>query len=259
VLDGPGSSDEKMLQQWLERHAAFVPGYAGPRGMSGHQPWPSALISQPRLLGFSEKVPDFCWLSVDSAELTAMLVEIEVPSKRWHLKDGGQHAELTQARSQLNSWRAWFAKPRNAAGFLEDYLVPDSLRDLRFRQHRILVHGSRGEYVDSPTKTQLRASSVADDETLMSFDRLLELPKSDYGRYGCVRRKGDGFEAVAVPSTWDPDRLDADALRITQGYPRAIRELGFDPVEEAALLARLDPKRSTASPSGRWRPRAAGC
>ena len=129
------------------------------------------MISQPRLLGFEEKVPDFCWLSVDSAELTAIIVEIEKPAKRWQLGGAGQAAELTQARDQLNSWRAWFSQPANSARFIEDYLVPDGLKDQRFRQHYVLIHGSRTEYQDDPTRIRLRSSMAAEDESLMSFDQ----------------------------------------------------------------------------------------
>ena len=254
LLVGAGQEDEKVLQRWLERHPAFVPGYAGSRGMSGWKPWPSALITQPRLVGFQEKVPDFCWLSVDSAELTAMLIEIEKPSKRWQLKDAGQSAQLTQARDQLNSWRAWFASPMNAAGFLDDYLVPDSLKDLRFRQHYVLIHGSRAEYLGDSTRTSLRASMAAEDETLMSFDRLAELAKAEYACYGCVVRRGGSFEAVAVPTTWSPQRLDGEALRLTSGYAEAVARSGLGTDEQASLLAQLEANSAEKPPIFRFRP-----
>jgi hypothetical protein len=254
LLAGPGQDDESVVQHWLERHPAFVPGYAGRRGMSGWKPWPSALITQPRLVGFHEKVPDFCWLSVDSAELTAMLVEIEKPSKRWQLKDIGQSADLTQARDQLNSWRAWFANPMNAARFLEDYLVPDSLKDLRFRQHYILIHGSREEYIGESTRIRLRASMAAEDETMMSFDRLPELANAEYACYGCVSRRGDSFEAVAVPPTWDPQRLDSEALRLTKGYAEAVASASLSAPEQASLMTRLEAHTVRTPPSYRFRP-----
>lgn len=254
LLSGVGHDDEEVVQRWLEHHPAFVPGYAGRRGMSGWKPWPSALITQPRLIGFQEKVPDFCWLSVDSAEITAMLVEIEKPSKRWQRKDAGQSAQLTQARDQLNSWRAWFADPMNAARFFDDYLVPDSLKDLRFRQHYVLIYGSRAEYSGNSTRIRLRASMGAEDETLMSFDRLVEIANAEYACYGCVTRRDGGFEAVAVPPTWDPHRLDGEALRLTSGYADAITCLGLSTDEQASLLAQLDANSAEEPPIFRFRP-----
>ena len=239
LLEGAGRDDESALQDWLERHPAFVPGLAGPRGMSGHRPWPCALITQPRLIGFEEKVPDFCWLSVDSAELTAMMIEIERPSKRWFVDGGRPSAVLTQARHQLTQWKTWFSNPNNVVRFREDYLVPDDLRDLRFRQSYVLVYGSRAEYKDSRTLTQLRAEFPGDDEVLMSFDRLPGLAKVDFARYGCVRRSGEGFSVRAIPETWEPSILNEAALRVTQGYQEAVEESAIDAARKTELLDQL--------------------
>jgi Domain of unknown function (DUF4263) len=255
LLKGEGHRDEAVLQHWLERHPTFVPGSRGSRGVSGRPLWPSALVTQPRLLGFAEKVPDFCWLTADSADLTAMLVEIEVPAKRWQRKDMNQHADLTQARGQLNHWRAWFAQPLNAASFLRDYLVSDDLVNGRnFRQHYVLVHGSRKEYASSLARTSVRANSINADETLMSFDRLLDIGSVDHAYLGCVRRAGEGFEAVAVPPTWEPERLSERALQVTAGYPEAVARMGLAPETQASLLTRLEDARGETPPTGRWRP-----
>ena len=225
ILQGPQASDEGAIQTWLERHPAFVPGSRGPRGTSGRLPWPSALITQPRLAGIQTNIPDFCWLASDSAYLTAMLIEIEVPTKPWFTNAGAPSAKLTAARAQITSWRAWFAQPSNVISFLDEYLVPDYLRELTFRQHYILVHGSRKEYEKRPSLARARASATSlVDEDLMSFDRLIEIANPDAAGYGCVKRTGEGFVAIAVPPLWNPDKLSDDALAVTSGYEEAIRE-----------------------------------
>lgn len=128
LLSGEGRTDEPLIQRWLERHPSFVPGARGPAGMSGRHPWPCALITQPPLSGIVAKVPDFCWLAADSADLTAMLIEIETPAKSWQQdRKAVQSAPLTQAREQIAAWRAWFSEASNQVRFLDEYLVPQRL------------------------------------------------------------------------------------------------------------------------------------
>ncbi|HEX8156648.1 MAG TPA: hypothetical protein VF526_04600 [Solirubrobacteraceae bacterium] len=93
---------------------------------------------------------------------------IEVPAKPWqHKADEGQHAKLTQARDQLNSWRSWFADPTNQARFLDDFIVPSDLRiHHRFRQHYVLIYDSRSEYEGDRIRQRGRAGAMsAPDET----------------------------------------------------------------------------------------------
>src|SRR5205807_447619 len=124
---------------------------------------------------------------------------------------------------QIASWRAWFRDPANSVVFLNDYLLPREYQDLEFRQHFVLVHGSREEYFGNRLRTRQRAaSSSATDETLMSFDRLPEIADVRASEYGCVKREGAGFVAVTVPPTWRPDQLTEEMLARTSGYNEAI-------------------------------------
>src|SRR5688572_3639289 len=94
--------EEATVQSFLERHPCMVPRV-------GHQPrWPM-LVSQPRLPGWSSKVPDFLWIADDSLAAYAVLIEIEKPSKPRFRADGGRTHYFTQAQDQLSAWRAWFA------------------------------------------------------------------------------------------------------------------------------------------------------
>jgi hypothetical protein len=256
LLAAEGHSEEPNIQRWLERHPAFVPGARGPTGRASSPPWPSAVITQPRLTGLVGKVPDFCWLAADSAFLTAVLIEIETPAKQWqHDADAVQAAPLTQAREQLVAWRAWFSEAINEVRFLDEYLVPNRYRDLLFRQHYVLIHGSRSEYESNRVRTRQRAAGMsAPDEELMSFDRLPEIPTAEAAHFGSVSIGGAGFNAVAVPPTWDPDGCENDALQRTRGYERAVRESDMTAPQQEQCIEALNRRFSDESPSLRFRP-----
>jgi hypothetical protein len=102
----------------------------------------------------------------------------------------------------------------------------------------------------------LRASMTAEHETLMSFDRLPELARVEYARYGCVVRSGSGFVAVAVPPTWDPESVEGDALRVTAGYVDAIASAELGESARGDLLARFASRPVDEPPSYRFRPPA---
>ena len=256
LIAGPDRDKEEIFQAWLERHPAFVPGALGPDGMSGHEPWPMALITQPKLSGLGGKIPDFCWLAADSAHLTAVLVEIETPAKVWqHSGDAGQSAELTQAVEQLNSWRAWFAQPDHAAGFLRDYRLPSHYCDLTFTQHYVLIHGTRAEYEGNRVRAAQRAAGMtAADAVFMSFDRLLEIAPTRAARYGCVRIDENGYHAVAVPPIWSPSVLDEDALRASSDYECVLDASGMPPDRAARYANEIASRLAAVTPRFRYQP-----
>lgn len=256
LLAGESRGEERVFQDWLERHPAFVPGGRGAGGNSGHDPWPGALISQPRLTGINGKVPDFCWLAADSAELSAVFIEIETPAKRWQQEQKPvQSAELTQALEQISSWRTWFNKPHNQSTFLDDYLVPDQLSSLQFSQRYILIHGSRSEYAGDIERTRQRASTLrGPDYEGMSFDRLLEVGSTWAARFGCVRREGSDYKAIAVPSIWSPGRIDNQAVQLTSGYEDVLAESGMPQDRREAVLEELAEIRAEEAEPPRYFP-----
>jgi Domain of unknown function (DUF4263) len=241
LLRGESRSDESVFQRWLEQHPAFVPGARGAGGNSGHDPWPSALISQPRLTGINGKQPDFCWLAADSAEITAVLVEIETPAKLWQRREQPvQSAELTQALEQIASWRAWFARGHNQSRFLDEFMLPDYLTGLQFRQHYLLIHGSRDEYSGDAERVRQRAASLrGSDYEGMSFDRLLELASTWAARFGCVRREGSGYRAIAVPPIWSPGVISDDGVRLTVSYEDVLEASGMPGARRASVIREL--------------------
>src|SRR5687767_5787396 len=100
LLDSGNLHDESLFQDFLERHPCLLP-----RTFGGHGPLHDAVFSQPELPGFRAKRPDFMWIAKDSAAITAHLIEIEAPGKRWCTNRGQPTAELTQAIDQLRDWK----------------------------------------------------------------------------------------------------------------------------------------------------------
>lgn len=243
---------EQDVQRFLERHPALVPGALTPGSSSGHYPLHCALIAQPPLPGFHSRIPDFMWIATHSGTWYPTLVEIESPRKRLFTNDGRPTAEFTQARTQLAHWRAWFQNPTNVHQFLELYAVPDTWRQHKsWKLHTILVYGRRLEFEGSPELSRLRGSLIsADDEELMSFDRLAPDPKLD--GVITVRARGEGrFEAIWIPETFGTSAFIADALCRIDGISEALdRNDRISEARRAFLNGRVDYWRTWARSPG---------
>jgi hypothetical protein len=118
-----GTTEEQVIQRFLEQHPCLVPGAFGLLGTSGHAPYPAALFSQPILPDFSRRIPDFMWIARDSETIQPVLIEIEAPGKKWFTNRGVQRAELTQALDQIADWKIWFSNLVNLAKFSEVYQI----------------------------------------------------------------------------------------------------------------------------------------
>jgi len=209
---------------------------------SGHYPYPAAVIRQPKLPGLTTRRPDFCWIATDSQRINTVLIEIETPYKQWfrHEKGrrGDEHGDLVHARGQLGQWKAWFAKPENRMAFLRAYRLmgwPFEHRELV--PQYVLVHGSRREFSDHPDLNGLRGPLQDHNTFMMTFDRLA--PSRDAMSFGCVQVTERGYEAVAVPPTFDVDMSHLDvagidrAIVACEDITQARRRYLLDQLEEA--------------------------
>lgn len=199
LLNSKEGETERNIQAFLENHPCMVPGGQSMSGPSGHPAYPAALISQPRLPGFSERIPDFMWIASDSGTTYAVVIEIEAPTKRWFRKDGQPSAELTQAQNQLTEWRIWFEQPRNQQAFLEHYCEPLRQRRRRFLTQYVLIFGRRSEFDGKEDLASKRPLLQRANEYYMTFDRLH--PIKDHDQYMTVRSDGNGYHAVSIPAT----------------------------------------------------------
>ncbi len=160
-------------------------------------PFPAALISQPRLGGFTSRVPDFLWLATDSATVTPLFIEIERPSKAWWTGDGNQTAELAQALNQIAEWKVWFSKPENQQAFVRFYRFPDRLDFRALTPSYLLIYGRRAD-ANRTSELNLKRSQIRPENTeIMTFDRLS--PMHDQRKYLCVGIDEDGYVARRVP------------------------------------------------------------
>lgn len=191
---------EKEVQMFLEKHPVLVPGAFGVLGLSsGHAPFPGALISQPKLYGYQGRVPDFLWISKNSTHLHPIFIEIERPSKRVFKDNGDPTWQFTQARHQLAQWRQWIKVPNNQDAFFNAYRL-DSLRDLNFEPHYVLIYGRREEFAHDANLLKMMGSLMQPDETLMSYDRLSYEPKA--GQLPSVRHTVKGYQIRHIPPTY---------------------------------------------------------
>jgi hypothetical protein len=203
LLNSIEDGEEKRVQEFLEAHPSMIPGAYSLPLPSGHYPFPAAAIAQPPLKGLTTKKPDFLWLATDSGTFHVVLIEIESPTKKWFTEKGIPHSNLTQAHSQLASWRQWFDVPENKALFLKAYKVPPSLLEKAFNLVCVLVYGRRSEFEDAPALSALRKHLERPGEHLMTFDRLFADPKSsDLMSVRLVESAlGTHYEAISIPPT----------------------------------------------------------
>lgn len=176
LLDDQDVNEEKV-QKFLEMHPSMLPFNQIPLAHGNYHPLSEAVVSQPVLSGLKAKVPDFLYFTGNSGEITAVLIEIECPSKTWFTKKGQQTATLTQAANQIKTWKTWFSDPVNIQAFERDYLVRNygPLNERTFKQEYILVIGRRKDIPD-PTLNKTRHHLQGPSETWMTYDRLTFSP-----------------------------------------------------------------------------------
>jgi len=214
---------ESEVQEFLEHHPCLIPGAWTPGIKSGHYPLYRAVVSQPRLPSLKSRQPDFMWIAMHSGSWYPTLIEIERPSKQIFTKSGVPCAEFTEARNQLAQWRTWFNNPSNAQIFIEEYGVPQSIRQSRTMQlHTILVYGRREEFENNPELSKQRSSLLSTpDEELVSYDRLVV--DHDLKDAITVRAEGSGqYRVVALPPVFCTSPQLADRLLHVRGFSAAI-------------------------------------
>ena len=195
-IDDDPPPDEAKVQKFLEEHVALLPTPYG-----HHSPLHSAIFSQPVLPGIRELFPDFMTLEKDSLQITAHLIEIESPTKKWATKSAGTSAQLTQARDQMDNWRVWFNEPGNMDSFCELYRTPHTEGTLV--QRYSLVYGRRDEATSNRSFAKRRSEMQKNDESLMTYDRLTPNKNLEQCITVRIKRESSGvtYDAIAIPPT----------------------------------------------------------
>lgn len=227
--------DEQEYQRLIERHPCLLPWCYGTFGGGHHGLVHGAVVRQPRLTGLNGKQPDFLMITRDSASVYVVLIEIESPCKHRFTKQGNPNAELTQAISQLRSWKAWFELPGKSDSFVQEYQVPYGFRERRVEQRYVLIYGRRDELLSSGF-AYLRSQHQAADERFMSYDHLE--PDQNFSNAITVRVTGDGYEAVSVPPTLELGPFYALDFAMIQSKEEALATSSMMAPERAAFLRR---------------------
>jgi hypothetical protein len=158
---------EKELQSFLECHPSLVPGAY----ICHHGPIDRVLWTQPRLAGYTGKVPDFMWLTSTSDVIKPVFIEIEDPAKPIFTKAGVFHSDFTQAKSQISDWMRWFKNHGNVQAFRTVYgLVSRSWVDHEIEPEFILIYGRRSNI--PPENVGKRHLEQRANEHIMTYDRL---------------------------------------------------------------------------------------
>lgn len=236
LLDSSEGHGEKTVQTFLEKHPCMVPGGQGMSGPSGHSCFPAALITQPRLSGNGEWVPDFLWIATDSMNIYAVFIEIEAPSKKIFTSRGVQTAEFTQAQNQLAQWKLWISEPSNQQQFFNTYCSGFSYPHRAFVPQYVLIYGRRSEFEGKEQLNRLRSEMEREHEFHMTFDRLH--PIYDQRQYMTVRRGKDGYQAVSIPATLELGPLMAEYRSLIQGKDKIVSETSYLSEERKAFLLR---------------------
>ncbi|MYC34260.1 MAG: DUF4263 domain-containing protein [Chloroflexi bacterium] len=216
------NTEECEVQNFLESYPSLVPGHSTPGARSGHMPLHCSLITQPKLHGLDDYIPDFMWVSTHSGAWFPTLIEIEKPGKKIFKQDGTPSAEFNHARNQLNQWRSWFKDPTNQLQFIRSYGIPDYMLARTMQPHMILIYGRRSEFENDDRLTQQRGTLLSGaDEELMSFDAL----QVDEFLTQAFTVKGTGrgrYRAVTVPPVFSTGPNRAERLLYIDGVSDAI-------------------------------------
>lgn len=213
--------EETDVQAFLELNPAMIPGGHGEVGPGGHHGSEMrAVFREPNLIGLGRDFrPDFMWVTRSTASTTALLIEIEKPSKEWYLKSGVPTAQLTQARDQIQNWREWFTRPGNMEIFRQTYLFDHDFNFQPVVPYFLLIFGRQSEFTEGGKHKDPRAlaakrdSSAGSDEQFMTFDSL----KPNYNSYDSltVTRLATGPEVFAFsPGYCTGGDSGPDALRL---------------------------------------------
>ena len=243
------ASDERQIQEFLERNPCFVPGAWTPGVKSGHYPLHYVLISQPRLVGLDGRQPDFMWIATHSQTWYPTLIEIARPDKALFTKKGSPTAGFTQARHRLAKWGSWLNTTANLQKFVVDYGIQDIYTRYKTLQpHFVLICGRRREVEDRP---DLSKQLSGPDEELVSYDQLL--PDVELSQAITVKATVPGrYEALHVLPTLTLSPLLADRLLSVTAMEDAIADCWQMPPERREfLVSRLEYWREWARQGGR--------
>jgi hypothetical protein len=221
--------EENVVQDFLERHPAMVPGGSGDVGPGGHHGSDmGAMFKQPTLQGAGRTfIPDFMWVTRSSSLITPILVEIEKPDKRWFTSTGRPTAQFTEAHDQLAQWRDWFRQDGNTAIFRQRFqLLGDRYPERQLTPQFVLVYGRQSEFErggghsDADALNRKRDSIRQPDEKFYTFDSLR--PRFDHSQSITVTMTAQGPEPFAFSPVFGTGPSISDGTLLFEDISEAV-------------------------------------
>ena len=205
MLSNP-SIDEKAYQRFFEENPTFIPGAFEIIGVSGHDPYLGALISQPRIGNDIKRIPDFL-----------------NPEKTQFRKDEIPNAKFNQALDQITEWRVLLSKGENRTQFYEEFAIPERLRKMQFEPQYVLVYGHRNEFEENDFLRDKRYSLQRDNIKIMSFDRLK--PRRDVYSFVTVSVSRGKYFVKHIPPTFVYEPIRSEILHLLCGFKDQIKNI----------------------------------
>lgn len=179
VSGGNKTINESTMQEFLEKHTAFIPTPF----LLNHQLHFNTFISK---FPIGPWVTDFAYLTKSSVEWYVVLVEIENPHKKifkGSIEHAAFSAEYAQAKQQLMDWKVYIDdNKREVLGSLRRIRRPLEHNKVSFKY--VLLMGRREEIQNSEARRRAIAEVNSNEIKIITYDTLL----SDYRR---VRRMPD--------------------------------------------------------------------
>ena len=251
VLEKAGS-DEEIIQQFLEQHPCLLPGgEASCESIGGHHgPFPGAVISQPRLTGNKEYIPDFLWLTKHSGAFIPVLIELKSVEKKWFTKTGNFTADLNKAIGQIAEWRSWISTPENSLQFYNRFGISDSIRGhLEIKPNYYLIYGRR-EGFSNTDLSKKREAYRPEWLQWSTYDRLK--PDYDSRNWITIKIQKDQWTVVCIPPTFDLEKIDDSHLDNLVGLDEAIKNNALiSDLRKTRLLQELNCIRNCSDITGK--------
>lgn len=168
--DSKQTIPEHYFHKFIEENPSLLSTVTTVAGAGHHGTVLNIVITKPTLSGHKSFEPDFMIITKTSEAIIPLLIEIESPTKKCLRSNGAPTSEFTQAKSQLDDWKAWLDDETYLGLFRKTFIEPLKLRRLPIRPKFILIMGTRSE--NGYDKHRSKLSLDNNEFHFMSFDRL---------------------------------------------------------------------------------------
>lgn len=249
------NSAEQVLHSFLETNTEFIP-----RHFVQHHGIANDLVLTKLSLG-QDMVSDFAFVSASSVDFWIVLIELERPSAEFFKQSGAKgqlefHSDFRKGLDQINRWRSWLKTQANLE-HLYCHQVGPIVRSHIDREplvKYVLVTGRRNMYKESIQHRNLVKAQERDDFKILTWDAILNHPKSDEPLY--VAKRTDGFIDV-ITEDLISDRLfswiEAGSVRISSSLRTKAEQYTKDGLFLPRPLNEMSIRKDDLEKMGTWK------